>query len=322
MKKYLKSMLCVLMVMLTVAFSLPAITVTAHAAALAAPANVKASQTTSQLSLTWDAAENATGYRIYYKNGKTWKACKDVQGTSVTFKNLPSGKAYTLAVRSFYKCKCHPKSTTWSKTYATIETATMPAAPAKVTAKATPSSLTLNWTASKGATGYKIYYYRIPSGWKELTSTTKTTCTFTKMVTGCEYKFAIKPYIKLKDGTVIEGNAKEFTAAASTTAPKATVTSPEKGKVVIKWSKVYAADGYYLYYKYNNGKYKLIKDVANPAEIVYTNIAGGNYTFAVRAYINTTCGKIFSPYTPVTVAVKGNLPCGCAPECCRCGKSK
>lgn len=322
MKKSLKSMLCILMVMLTVAFSLSAMTVTAHAVALATPANVKASQTTSQITLTWDAAENATGYRVFYKSGKAWKTYATTTNTSMTIKNLPAGTTYTFAVRSFYKCKCHPNSTTWSKTYTTINTATMPAAPTKVTASATPSSLTLNWTASKGATGYKIYYYRIPSGWKELTTTTKPTCTFTKMVAGCEYKFAIKPYIKLKDGTVILGNAKEFTASSSTNAPKATVTSPEKGKIVINWSKVYAADGYYLYYKYNNGQYKLIRNVTNPTEIVYTNRPGGNYTFAVRAYINTTCGRILSPYTPVTVAVAGNLPCGCAPECCRCGKSK
>lgn len=318
MKKSVKSLLCILMVMLTVAFSLPAVTVTAHAAELKAPANVKASQTTSQITLNWDAAENATGYRVFYKNGKNWKACATVKGTSATFNKLPSGTKYTFAVRSYYKCKCHPNKVTWSKQYTTLETATMPAVPAKVTASATPSSLKLTWSASKGATGYAVYYYRIPSGWKELTKTTKTTCTFTKMIAGCEYKFAIRPYIQLKDGTVIWGDYKEFTAAASTKAPKLEASSPEKGKIVVNWSRVYGADGYLLYYKYNNGKYKLIKNLANPQELTYTNRPGGKYTFAVRAYINTDCGKILSPYTPVTVTVAGNLACGCIPGCCYC----
>lgn len=322
MKKSLKSMLCMLMVVLTIAFSVPAMTVSAHGPKLQPPANFKASQTTSQITLTWDAAENATGYRVYYKEGKCWKTCATGKGTTATFNKLPSGKVYTFAIKSYYKCNCHPNKVTWSKEYTTLQTATAPAVPAKVTASATPSSLTLNWSASKGATGYAVYYYRIPSGWKELTKTTKTTCTFTNMVTACEYKFAIRPYIQLKDGTVIWGDYKEFTAAASTKAPKLEASSPEKGKIVVKWSKVYAADGYLLYYKHNNGKYKLIKNVTDPKELTYTNLAGGKYTFAVRAYINTDVGKILSPYTPVTVDVKGNLPCGCAPECCYCGKRR
>ena len=322
MKKSLKSMLCLFMAVLTIAFSVPAMTVSAHGAKLQAPANLKASQTTSSITLTWDEAENATGYRVFYKNGKNWKACATVTGTTATFKKLPAGKVYTFAVKSYYKCKCHANSTTWSKNLTTLETATKPAVPTKITASGTPSSLTLKWTASKGTTGYTIYYYKIPSGWKELTTTTKTTCTFKNMITGCKYKFAIKPYIKLKDGSVIWGDSKEFTAAASTKAPKVEASSPEKGKAVVKWSKVYAADGYLVYYKYNNGKYKLIKNVADPTELTYKNLTGGKYTFAVRAYINTTCGKILSPYTPVTIDVKGNLPCGCAPECCTCAKKR
>lgn len=317
--KKLRSILCLLMVMLTLATLVPVSVIPAHAAkALGTPGNFRASQTTSSITLEWDAVDNATGYQIYYRECGKWKTKVATKNTSITFKNLPDAKPYRFAVRAYYKCKCHPKKTTWAPDFATLYTATQPKVPSKIKAETTTSSIKLTWSRSKAATGYAIYYYRVPSGWKELANTTKTTVTLKKMVAGCKYRFAIRPYIKLADGSIVWGEYKEFTSAAAPKAPKVEASSPEDGKLVINWSRVYGANGYLVYIKYNNGKYKLIKNVSKPQEIVLKNRPAGDYTIAVRAYVKTTLGKSTSPYTPVTVYVDGLLPCGCVPECCHC----
>lgn len=318
--KKLRSVLCILMVALTLVVSVPTAVLPAHAATekLGTPANFKASQTTSSITLSWDGVTNATGYQIYYKEGGKWKPRTATTKTSVTFKKLPAASQYTFAVRAYYKCKCHPKKTTWAPDFATLRTATQPKVPAKIKAETTTSTIKLTWSASKGATGYAIYYYRIPSGWKELANTKKTTCTLKNMIAGCEYRFAIRPYIKLADGSIVWGEYKEFTSAAAPKAVKASVSSPENGKIELSWKAVYGADGYLVYYKYNNGKYKLVKDVAKPQKLTWTKRPYGTYTFAVRPYVNTTLGRSVGPYTPVSVKVNGLLACGCVPECCHC----
>lgn len=318
--KKLRSVICMLMVMLTIAFTVPTAILPVHAAEakLGKPEEFKASQTTSSITLSWKAVTNATGYQIYYREGGKWKPRVATTNTSFTFNKLPAAARYTFAVRAYYKCKCHPGKTTWAPDFSTLYTATQPKVPAWVKAEPTTSTIKLTWAPSKGATGYAVYYYRIPSGWKELANTTKTTCTLKKMISGCEYRFAIRPYIKLADGSIVWGEYKQFTSAAAPKAPKAKVTSPENGKIELTWSPVYGADGYLVYYKYNNGKYKLIRDLKKPQKLTWTKRPAGTYTFAVRAYVNTTLGKSVGPYTPVSVKVGGLLPCGCVPECCHC----
>ena len=64
---------------------------------------IKASTTSSSISLSWSKV-SADGYRIYYKTTGDWKiAVSSTTKTSHTFKNLPSGKTYTFAVKPYIK---------------------------------------------------------------------------------------------------------------------------------------------------------------------------------------------------------------------------
>lgn len=319
MNKKVRSLLCIVMVMLTIALTVPATALSAFAAELLPPANLKSASTTSSITLSWDAAKSATGYRVYVKNKCGWQKKADVDGTSITFNNLPAAKKYTLAVKSFYKCDCHSKRVTWSKDFAIIHTATAPKVPSKIKLTANGSKLKISWTPSKGADGYVVYYEHPPFGWKELKNTAKTSVTLDKLVAGVKYKFAIRPYINTKSGTVW-GDYKEFTGALAPKATKLTVTSPENNTAVLTWTRVCGADGYALYYKLNNGKYKLYDTYAKPQkDLKITNLKRGKYTFVVRPYVKTSVGKVCGAYTPVTVEVDGLLPCGCEPVCAYCG---
>lgn len=311
-----------MLVALTVIFTMSVLATTSFAArvTLQPPTELKATQTTSSLTLTWKAAESASGYRIYYKDARgCWKKHSDVIGTTKTFKNLPAGKVYNIAVKSFYRCDCNDRNVTWSKGYTTIETATAPAVPKKVAIQgANSTAIKICWSASKGATGYAVYYNHPPFGWKEITRVKGTTVTLKRLVPGNTYTFAVRPYIETSSG-VIWGEYRQFKGATAPKAPTVNVTSPGTGKINVKWSRVLCADGYEVFYKFNNGKYKLIKRVEKPEELKYAGLRGGKYTFVVRAYRNTSYGRIYSNYTPVTIEIVGLLPCGCEPVCAYCG---
>lgn len=74
---------------------------------------LKASATSSSISLSWSKANGADGYRVYYKTGSSeWKtAVSSTTATSGTFKNLPANKTYTFAVKAYIKT---PEKVVWS----------------------------------------------------------------------------------------------------------------------------------------------------------------------------------------------------------------
>lgn len=305
------------MVMLTIALMVPATAISAFAAQLQPPTELTSTATTSSITLSWKAAESATGYRVYYLTKCGWKAHSTITGTSITFRNLPSGKKYTLAVKSYYRCD-HSPNVTWSKSFAKIEAATAPNVPGRIKLASDGSRLKISWTASKGASGYVLYYNHPPFGWKEVKNTAGTSVTISKLVPGIKYTFAVRPYINTANGTVW-GDYKEFTGALSPKATKLEASSPAKGTVKLTWSKVCGAEGYALYYKYNNGCYKLYKVYKDAQkDLTFNNLKAGKYTFVVRPFVSTSVGKLCGPYTPVAVEVNGLLPCGCEPVCAYC----
>lgn len=319
MTKKLRSSLCIVMVMLTIALTVPTAAISVFAAELQPPTELKSSSTTSTIALSWKAAESATGYRVFYRTRTGWKKSIDVTGTSVNYRNLPAGTKYTFAVKSFYRCG-HSPNVTWSRNFATIETATAPHVPARVKLASDGTRLAVSWTPSKGADGYVLYFKHM-NKWKELKNTAGTSVTLDRVTQGYLFTFAIRPYINTKNGTVW-GDYKEFTGATAPKATKLEASSPARNTVKLTWSKVCFADGYALYYKYNNGGYKLLR-VYNDAQkdLTFSNLAAGKYTFVVRPFVKTSVGLVCGPYTPVVVEVSGLLPCGCEPVCAYCTPS-
>ena len=94
-----------------------------------------------------------------------------------------------------------------------------PIPPATITATQTTSTITLKWSASAGATGYRVYQYSPSKGKYVQIASVKGVTSYKKsknLKANTTYKFKIKPYVKLADGTVIWGDASK--AFAFTTA--------------------------------------------------------------------------------------------------------
>ncbi|MBQ7861487.1 MAG: fibronectin type III domain-containing protein [Clostridia bacterium] len=263
------------------------------------PAKVTATQTTNSVTLNWTKCAGATGYRIFVKSGSGWSVVNTTSATTYTVKNLNAGTKYIYAVRPFIK---NGNTVVWSD-FTQIATATKTVKPAKVTAKQTTSSVTLNWTKCAGATGYRIFV-KSGSSWKTvLNSTTALTHTFTNQKAGTKYTFAIRPYI-INSGNVIWSDFVEFTTATLPATVTAKASSPSKGKVNVTWDAVSGAEMYHVYYSVDNGGYKFLKTYSSVQNLNFSLKSGSKYTFAVRAGIKTPSGNVNGGYKAATVTVK------------------
>ncbi len=162
---------------------------------------------------------------------------------------------------------------------------------------ATTSKVTLSWSKSEGATGYRVYYYNpAKKKWTILKkSTTAKSYAISKLEAGKTYLYSVKPYTK-KGDTVIWGEGVHIEVA---TAPKATkftsVSSTAKNTVSLKWNKVSGATGYVIYSSTSkDGTYKKLATVKTNS---YTNkgLKGGKRIyFKVKAYRNAKSGNTYS----------------------------
>ena len=262
---------------------------------LSKPEMLTATQTTSQITINWSSVKGATGYDIYYRTTGNWtKFTSITSGNSFTFTNLRPGLKTNLAVRAF---AVNEGKRITSSVYTTIYTGTKNSAPASVTSTQTSSQITLNWSASKGADGYIIYYMR--NGlWTVATALVKgTSVTYKNLSPGITYTFAVRPV--LWTSSALFGEFATHITSTKTAAPKTKVTIISKGKISVSWNSVSGAEGYQLYYKINNGKYNLYRIYAVPQKINYTLQGDRYYTFAVRAYKRAGGRYIFGDYEPV-----------------------
>ena len=117
---------------------------------------VRATQTYSSITLSWNKAENAKGYRIFKRVNGKWKAIKTTTAKKYTVTNLEEKTSYTFAVRPYTKVN---GEVIWAKKYAKVDTHTtgFVANLTKVNVKQNNNSITLSWEKAQGARGYRIF---------------------------------------------------------------------------------------------------------------------------------------------------------------------
>ncbi len=253
----------------------------------------------TSVALSWNKAENATGYRVYYKlaGDLNWRVCISyTTKTTYIFDDLPSGEYYKFAVKSLYK-KSDGKYI--SGGYKELQTSTQPLAPTTITATQTTSTITLNWSACKGATGYRVYQYSPSKGKYVQIASVKGKTTYTKsknLKAGSQYKFKIKPYVKLSDGTVIWGEASDaFTTATKPVPPTKITATTTSSAISLKWTASAGATGYRVYqYSPSKGKYVQIASVKGVTSYKKSKSLKANttYKFKVKPYVKLADGTV------------------------------
>jgi fibronectin type 3 domain-containing protein len=173
--KAIRSTLGIILVALTVIFTMSLFTTSSFAigATLQPPTELSASQTTSSLTIKWKAADSATGYRIYRYDSstKTYKTVATTTNLSYTVKSLKSATNYTFRIKSYKKLS--DGTTLWSG-YRALTTATRPVAPLiNSLTSSSKGKVTLKWTNVARESGYQIYYSTSKTGTYKLLDTTK-----------------------------------------------------------------------------------------------------------------------------------------------------
>ncbi len=259
-------------------------------------AKISVSSTASSVKLTWTAVPGATGYRVYQKKNGSWKTITNTTKTTASVSSLSSGTRYSFAVKAYAKSS---NKVTWAPSYATVDTATATAAPSKITVSQTTSSIKLSWPAVKNADGY-ILYQKNSSGWKELSTVTGTSKTFSGLPSAQKYTYAVRPFIKTSGGKV-KGEYRSITTATKPEAPKLSYDTIFNLSTKVTWKAVDRADGYQVYYKLDDTSYELLHDFDSSKRGISVSSMKYNtyYTFAVRSYVKVGSQRVYSSLSTV-----------------------
>ncbi|MGN1417714.1 MAG: fibronectin type III domain-containing protein, partial [Acutalibacteraceae bacterium] len=244
------------------------------------------SVTLSSTSYTYDGKEKKPTVTVKGTNGKTLKNGTDYTVTySSGRKNVGE---YTVKVTGIGDC-------TGSKS---VKYKIIPgkATGLKVSSRTT-SSLTLTWTKTAGATGYRVYSYNASTKkYTKLADVKTNSYTVKKLKSGTKYSYAVKPYAKI--GSVVYwGSVSSVYANVTTPAAPSVKLSTSSGKLTVSYAKVTGASGYEIYYKVSGGSYKKLTATTKTS---YTKALtkGKTYSVKVRAYVSLSGSKVYGAFSP------------------------
>ena len=257
---------------------------------LKAPAELKATQTTSEITLNWKNVPNAAKYEVYMYNSakKAYEKKTTVTANKATVKSLKAGtsyKFYVVAVDSTGKIKGMKSSV--------LTTSTKTTAPAELKASATTASITLTWKKVTGASKYEVYMYNASKkAYEKKTTVTANKATLKSLKAGTSYKF----YVVAVDSTGKIKSAKSsvLTTGTKTVAPTATLKSTKSKTATVSWKKVAGASKYVVYKSTDNKNWaKATETTKLTCEL--TKLTAGKKIYvkvvAVNAYNQNSAGS-------------------------------
>ena len=154
----------------------------------AAPTNVKATAGDKQVTVTWNAVENATQYRVQRLNGNTWGTVATPKTNSYTNTGLTNGTSYSYRVLAYVDGK-------WSGASAVVTAAPKGSIiPQNVKATAGNKQIKLTWTAVSGATQYRVQRLN-GNTWGTVATPKTNSFTNTGLTNGTSYSYRVLAYV-------------------------------------------------------------------------------------------------------------------------------
>lgn len=166
---------------------------------------ISATQTTSEITLSWSKVTGVSGYRVYKYNstsGKYEHIASVTKGTSYKLSKLSAGSTYKFKIRAYKK----DDGTIWGDYSSEFATATKPKTPTlKVSASSTKGKVNAKWSNVSGETGFQLFYSSKSSGgFKKVKTYSKNVLEGSKtgLTSGKTYYFRVRAYKKV-DGKYI-----------------------------------------------------------------------------------------------------------------------
>lgn len=258
----------------------------------------------AELTVNWESAPGADGYRIYRRlraKGDTdeprelgWVALDTVEANVLSYAdpNREVGRTYFYTVIPYrekdgvYEWGNYDFSGVSGK--ATLE------APALLSLEGTENDLTVTWEAVEGADGYRVHR-KLPSktfiGFEDVEKDV-TSYTDTAMLADMPYQYTVRAYYYEEDGiTKIWGS---FDADGLLYAPELKLptleAAEEGGAVLLSWERIEGIQGYTVYRRAEDSEWErvttanLSRDSTRFRDI--TAQKGIRYAYKIEAYIN------------------------------------
>lgn len=266
-------------------------------------------QSATSISLAWDEAEGADGYRIsrYDSDADTFEEVA-VVGADVTHyevTGLASAREYRFEICA---SKTIGENTYWGADSEEAAGMTKPDKVAALNVDAYESTaIDLSWKKVARASGYQLYRLNEETGKYVRIATIKggsnVTYTDSSLVAAKTYSYKVRAY-KSYNGTSYYGR---FSAV------KVQVTKPQKvqkvklttkaSSITIKWNKSANVTGYEVYRRNTKTKkYEKIATVKGESKVSYTDKKrkkGVTYSYKVRAYKSHEGTNYYGSYSAV-----------------------
>ncbi len=157
------------------------------------------------ITLTWQKASGATGYRLYWRYpGGTWKSFKDIEGaTKYMDAGVSSNKTYEYLVRPYKSIGGVKYLGYYENSYGI--TVLRVGTPQLISCnnETNPKGIRITWGAVAGATKYTLYWKRAnETSWKQLATTSQTEYIDTGITEGVEYIYTVRAVIETENGEV------------------------------------------------------------------------------------------------------------------------
>ena len=242
------------------------------------PQNVHAVPGNGQVTLTWDAVENAEDYVVYSYVDGGYNKLGYSKTNSFTATGLTNGKKYGFIVKAWVNGGWNA----WSNDDAVYATPVGGTDVRNVKAVPGNGQVALTWDKVSGATNYVIYSYADGKYTKQGYSDT-TSFTVTGLTNGKEYGFIVRSYA---NGTWCGWQPSDAIFATPVNAKPQNVQAMAGDKEVhLIWDDVDGAEEYVIY-SYVDGNYEKLgySEYSGYTAEGLTN--GRKYGFIVKAWVN------------------------------------
>lgn len=266
---------------------------------------VRSGSTSVQLS--WTKQNHVTGYILYQgiDGSDSYKRiAKGAYNGAFTVKNLKPNTNYRYAIRAYTMINGEE---VLSPSFPTVTARTMAEPVSNLKAAVSGSNFKLSWTASKGASGYCVFY-NTGSGWKTYGETVSAAFTKAKPENAALFTFGVKTY------TIIGG--KRYISTDLTKVQCSTQNAPANVKgfgvkgigavtAELKWTQQADAIGYVLYRKeYGDSSYTRVARGEYKGTFVMKDLSPNTtYLFAIRAYTKVNGKEVLSNGFPEISAI-------------------
>lgn len=256
---------------------------------ISVPKNLSASNTSKGITVKWSKVTGADSYIIGRKTANTgWTKIAEVGDvSSYTDKTAKASVTYTYTVVS---CKGEIKGFYDEKgvSYRFISTPKLSAI-SNVT-----SGVKVEWTKVSGASGYKVYK-KTSDGFKIIATVKgKDSLSYIDedVKSGTSYTYTVRAYYS----KYVSSCSSKGLTILCIDAPKISSATAVKSGITVKWNKISAAKGYYIYRKNSDGSFTKIATVKSNSTLSYTDknaVKGASNTYAVKAYSGKTVSGMY-----------------------------